>query len=249
MIITTGDAVIMLDGASAFIPVPVPASVYADHLARQIARLMDARPQRDLHGILADAIAATVRDLDLQAGRSPSSTVIILRHAGEDADCLVLGDSLAILAGQAITDDRLSQIGPSIRERYRERLAEGHGYDQQHRQLLRELQHEQARQRNRPGGYWIAETDPEAADHALITRSPAASVPWAVLATDGAYKTMPQLGITDWSALRHASDQDLADILTRCQSWEASEDPGGQKLPRAKRHDDKTLAVAELSRS
>ena len=248
-IITTGDAVIMLDGASAFIPVPVPASAYADHLARQIARLTDDRPGGDLRGILADAIAATARDLDLQAGKSPSSTVIILRHSGEHADCLVLGDSLAILAGQAITDDRLSHVSPALRERYRERLAEGHGYDQQHRQLLRELQREQARQRNRPGGYWIAETDPEAADHALVTRSPADAVPWAVLATDGAYKTMPQLGITDWSALRNASDQDLADILARCQSWEASEDPDGQKLPRAKRHDDKTLAVAEFSRS
>jgi len=248
-LITTGDGVIMLDGASAFIPVPVPASVYSGHLARQIARGMDARPGADLRGILADAIAATARDLDLRAGKSPSSTVIILRYAGEYADCLVLGDSLAILAGQAITDERLSQISPGIRERYRERLAEGHGYDQQHRQLLRKLQQEQARQRNRSGGYWIAETDPAAADHALVTRSPADSVPWVVLATDGAYKTMPQLGITDWSALRKASDQDLADILARCQSWEASEDPDGQKLPRAKRHDDKTLAVAELSRS
>ena len=72
----------MLDGASAFIPVPVPASAYADHLARQIARLTDNQPGGDLRGILADAIAATARDLDLQAGKSPSSTVIILRHWG-----------------------------------------------------------------------------------------------------------------------------------------------------------------------
>ncbi len=247
-VITTGKAVIMLDGASAFIPVPVAASVYADHLARQIARKMDSRPEGGLRGILADAITTTARDLNLRAGESPSSTVLILRYTGEYADCLVLGDSLAILAGQAITDDRLSRISPRIRERYHGRLAEGCGYDQQHRQLLRELQQEQARQRNRPGGYWIAETDPAAADHALVTRSPAASVPWAVLATDGAYKTMPQLGITDWSALRNASDQQLAAILARCQSWEASEDPDGRKLPRAKRHDDKSLAVSEFSR-
>lgn len=248
-IITTGDAVIMLDGASAFIPMPVSASVYADHLGRQLARQMNARPGGDLRGILADAIATTARDLDLRAGKSPSSTVIILRYAGDYADCLVLGDSLAILAGQAIIDERLAQVSPSIRKQYRERLAEGHGYDLQHQQLLRELQQEQARQRNRPGGYWIAETDPKAADHALVTRSPAESMPWAVLATDGAYKTMPHLGITDWSTLRNASDLDLADILARCQSWETTEDPDGQKLPRAKRHDDKSLAVAEFSRS
>lgn len=247
-IVTTADAVIMLDGASAFIPVPVPASVYTDHLARQIAQLTDTRPGGDLRGILADAITDTASDLDLRPGKSPSSTVMIVRHAGSYTDCLVLGDSLAILAGQAITDDRLARIGAGIRERYHERLADGHGYGDRHRQLLRELQHEQARCRNRAGGYWIAEAEPAAADHALVARSPADSVPWAVLATDGAYKTMTHLGIADWPALRNASDQVLADMLKQCQTWEASDDPDGQKLPRAKRHDDKSLAVAEFSR-
>ena len=46
-IVTTADAVIMLDGASAFIPVPVPASVYADHLAREITRIVSTRPGAD----------------------------------------------------------------------------------------------------------------------------------------------------------------------------------------------------------
>jgi hypothetical protein len=143
---------------------------------------------------------------------------MIVRHAGSFTDSLVLGDSLAILAGQAINDDRLAQIGAGIRERYHERLADGHGYSDRHRQLLRELQHEQARWRNRAGGYWIAEAEPAAADQALITRSPADSVPWAVLATDGAYKTMTHLGIADWPALRNASDQALADMLKQCQT-------------------------------
>jgi hypothetical protein len=239
----------MLDGASAFIPVPVPAAVYAGHLAQQLAKVMDTRPEGDLRGILADSIATTACDLDLQPGKSPSGTVIILRQARGYADCLVLGDSLAILAGHPITDDRLAQIGRQIREQYRRRLAEGHGYDQEHRRLLQELQHEQARRRNQPGGYWIAEADPRAADHALVTQYPADTVPWAVLATDGAYKTMTHLGLADWPALRQASRQDLADLLQRCQTWEAEEDPDGQKLPRAKRYDDKSLVVAELSRT
>ena len=112
-IITTGDGVIMLDGASAFIPVPVPASVYSGHLARQIARGMDARPGADLRGILADAIAATARDLDLRAGKSPSSTVIILWYAGEYADCLVLGDSLAILAASPSLTNGSARFAPA----------------------------------------------------------------------------------------------------------------------------------------
>ena len=246
MIVTTADAVIMLDGASAFTPVPVPAPVYADHLAHDIARIMGTRPGGDLRGILADAISVTARDLDLRPGASPSSTVIILRRGGSYADCLVLGDSLAVLAGQAITDNRLARIGQDIRERYRERLTDGHGYDDEHRHLLRELQHEQARWRNRTGGYWIAEADPGAAEQALATHYPAESVPWAVLATDGAYKTMTHLGLADWSALRGSSSQDLADFLQQCHDWEASDDPDGQKLPRAKPHDDKSLVAAEF---
>lgn len=248
-IVTTGQGVIMLDGASAFIPVPVPAAVYAEHLAQQLAKVMDTRPEGDLRGILADSIANTAHDLDLRPGKSPSSTVIILRQTGSYADCLVLGDSLAILAGHPITDDRLAEVGRQLREQYRGRLAEGHGYDQEHRRLLQELQREQARHRNQPSGYWIAEADPQAADHALVTRHPADTVPWAVLATDGAYKSMTHLGLADWPALRQASRQDLADVLQRCQTWETVEDSDGQKLPRAKRHDDKSLAVAELSRT
>jgi hypothetical protein len=248
-IVTTGQAVIMLDGASAFTPMPVPASVYAGHLAQQLAKVMDARPEDDLRGTLADSIAATARDLDLRPGKSPSSAVIILRRTGMYVDCLVLGDSLAILAGHPISDDRLAQIGRQLRGQYRGRLAEGLGYDQEHRRILQELQREQARHRNQPGGYWIAEADPQAAEHALVTQYPADTVPWAVLATDGAYKTMTHLGLADWSALCQASRQDLADMLQRCQTWEAIEDPDGQKLTRAKRHDDKSLAVAELSRT
>lgn len=79
-IATTGQAVIMLEGASAFIPVPVTAAAHAEHLARPLARMLDTVPEGNLHGILADAIAATARDLDLRPGKSPSSTVIIVRR-------------------------------------------------------------------------------------------------------------------------------------------------------------------------
>jgi hypothetical protein len=242
-IIISGSYVIMLDGASAFTPVPVPAAAYAAQLGRHIARRLDAQPRRELRGVLAEAIENTAGDLDLQPGRSPSSTVIIFQWAGDSADCLVLGDSLAVLAGQAITDDRLSRIRPDLRQHYRERLAEGHSYDSEHRRILAELQAEQARRRNQPGGYWIAETDPRAADHAITLSVPADALPWAVLATDGAYMTMSYLGLADWSAFHDATSGDLARVLARCQSWETDEDPGGQKLPRAKRHDDKSLTA------
>jgi hypothetical protein len=38
-------------------------------------------------------------------------------------------------------------------------------------------------------------------------------------------------------------------LLRRCHEWEAAVDPNGIGLPRAKRHDDKTLAVINFSAS
>jgi hypothetical protein len=240
-IFTTRDAVIMLDGASACAPVPVPAARYAEQIGRYLAGHLD--DGGDLRGVLADAISHTARALDVRPGESPSSTVTILRRAGSYIECLVLGDNLVVLPGCTITDDRLARLGQAERQRYHAHLRDGHGYDARLRQLLAALQSEQARRRNQPGGYWIAEADPEAARHARMLRRPAAGLRWAVLATDGAYKTLTHLGLADWPALRSASSTDLTQLLERCQSWESDEDPGGQKLPRAKRHDDKSLAV------
>jgi hypothetical protein len=69
------------------------------------------------------------------------------------------------------------------------------------------------------------------------------TAPWAVIATDGAYELMTQLGINDWGKITAASREDLERLLRQCQDWEDLEDPTGQRLPRAKKHDDKSLAV------
>jgi hypothetical protein len=236
----------MLDGASAFTPVPVRASEYADKLSRHTINRLD-QPDSDLRTVLADAISDTASELGLHSGESPSSTVTILRQTGDVVECLVLGDNLVVLPGHVLTDDRMSRFGARERARYRARLERGHGFDARHRQVLRELQTEQARHRNQPDGYWIAEADPEAAKHAIVSRYPITSAPWAVLATDGAYKTMTHLGIAEWSHLRLANGHELSRILLKCQTWEASSDPDGRNLPRAKRHDDKSLAVATFA--
>ena len=156
--------------------------------------------------------------------------------------------AMRIARDDVLVIDEASQVGPELRRRYRDRLIEGHGYDDEHRHVLAELQHQQAQQRNRPGGYWIAEADPSAADHAIVTRSPADRLNWAILATDGAYRTMTHLGNVDWAELRNASSEDLAAILEQqCQHWETTEDPRGQKLPRAEIYDDKSIAAVTFT--
>jgi hypothetical protein len=241
----TGNAVVVLDGASAIEPVSVPPGVYADHLGAAIAAALAADPGVPLVGVLAGAIEAAAGKLGLAGDACPSSTVAMARVAGSQIDLLVLGDSFIFYdtgAGTGVlTDDRLAALCAPERRRYRERLAAGNGYDDAHRELLRALQREQRTHRNRPGGYWIAEADPAAARQARTLSVPVTAMSWAVLATDGAVNTARHLGLDDWPALARTGPAALARFLARCHDWEEHDDPGGRDYPRAKRHDDKTI--------
>ncbi|MFK0244485.1 hypothetical protein ACIQUM_07290 [Amycolatopsis azurea] len=245
-VFTTRTAVIVLDGASAFAPVPISPATYAHTLGGTVRDHLDRDPGVDLADALADAITDTTARLGLSAGASPSSTVTVLRRRGDHVDVLVLGDNLVVLPGRTITDPRLGNLDLPERGRYRRRLADGGGFDDTHRALLIALQRRQATYRNRAGGYWIAETDPAAAYHALRATIPIDQIPWAVLATDGAYTPMRHLDIADWAAISALPEPELRDILARCQSWERDVDPGARALVRAKRHDDKTLVTARF---
>lgn len=150
---------------------------------------------------------------------------------------------MAVLPDVVITDDRMDALDLEPRRAYRERLSAGGGYDDRHREILRSLQTEQAALRNRKGGYWIAEASEEAAQHALIELRRADEVPWLVLATDGAYDPMRHLGLSDWPQVCAMDDDELHGLLVQCQAWESEVDPSGEALPRAKRHDDKSLVA------
>jgi hypothetical protein len=209
------NAVIMLDGASAFVPVPVPASTYADHLAREVRGHFIDDPAAGLKAVLAESIRTTATALDLAPGKSPSSTVTIARTIGNEFEFLFLGDNLVILPNETLTDDRMDQLDLAPRSKYRERLAVGSSYDDEHKAVLRQLQTEQAEHRNRPA----------ATDHAYVTRRPLVDVPWTVLATDGAYNTMSHLGSNDWRSLAAASADELHAVLHAAQRWEADQTP------------------------
>lgn len=246
-IFVTSNAVIMLDGASSFLPTPVATGTYVDHLGECLTDALVEEPDMDLVVALARCIEQTAEALDLEQGRSPSSTVAILRPGPhERVDALVLGDTQIAWPGGVLRDDRIALVGAAQRQAYRERLATGSGFDGEHRRLLRQLQDVQQRSRNQRDGYWIAETDWVAAHHALTAQWLASEVPWAVLATDGAYVPLQQLELDGWGTIAHHRSELLQGILDQCSRWESVSDPDGTLLPRAKRHDDKSLAAVRL---
>jgi hypothetical protein len=234
------NAVILLDGASAFAPDTPDPREYVDALGGHLRDTLNAEPLADLRGALAAAIEAAATDLQLTAGHSPSSTVAIARWSEEAVDFLVLGDSQIATPHGVIRDDRLDNVAPDTRAAYRQRLQAGHGYDDQHRTLLTALQTEQEAHRNKPDGYWIAEADPNAAERALTETHPTRTTPWLILATDGAYRPLDHLGI---EVPPSATSAELRDLLRECARWEAESDPAGMLLPRSKQHDDKVIAV------
>jgi len=239
----TDDAVIVLDGATAFIATAVDPRIYVDALGHELISLLAGDPSADLRAVLAAAISTTANALNLRPGNAPSSTVAILRSLGSSLDLLVLGDSSIILGGDpcvVITDDRLEAIGLPVRQAYRTRLAAGHGYDDEHRRLVAALQARQRRARNIDSGYWIAEADPAAAKHAYTRSTSWAATPWAILATDGvsAHCTPRQ-----WPHIAELEQRQLSRLLRSWREWEATTDPDGQLVPRAKPHDDMALAI------
>jgi hypothetical protein len=245
-VIVTPDTVIILDGASAFLPVEVEPGTYAETLGRNIATELHEAPGTPLADAVAEAIRRTTEKLDLRPGASPSSTVAILRARSDAADLYVVGDS-PIHYGlghrkHSLTDDRLSAVAPSEREHYLAQLRAGHGYDEAHRAALVQLQRAQRQARNVEGGYWIAETDPNAAHHALTTTVERDMIEWAVLASDGAADLIEHAGHR-WHRIAQYDDAQLNALLARIHEWEDTSDPDGRHLPRAKRHDDKTIAA------
>ena len=228
---------VVMDGASPFRPVPVDTGTYVDVLGGALIYRL-AHGTMSLAELVGDAIAETADRLNLTTGLSPSAAIAIIRIQDKLIDTFLLGDCLiTISSGEVMIDDRLSRVAADTRRAYHARLKNGYGYDQTHRDLLRALQEEEAVWRNVAGGYWIAEADPDASHHGREKQYSTTSVSWCVMATDGAYRPMQQLKIP-WD---HVVGNTVR-ILDRCYELE-NDDPDGRQRPRAKPHDDKTLAV------
>ncbi len=64
---------------------------------------------------------------------------------------------------------------------------------------------------------------------------------------DGSGGTAQHLGLDDWQAIAHREATALQSLVGRCHHWEEHDDPEGQRLPRARRHDDKAIASVLMS--
>ncbi|WP_327085704.1 protein phosphatase 2C domain-containing protein [Nonomuraea sp. NBC_01738] len=227
-LVRTGETwALVLDGATPAPGVPSGCEHDVPWLVATLARHLSRRLPSDLPLplVLHMAITATMRahqpTCDLTNPNSPSATAALLRLRDDRLDYLVLCDSPICLTHPdgtmtVIADNRAEHL-PGGRP-YSQRLVE--------------------RSRNRPGGFWVAGTCPEAAFHALTGSVPAASVSSAALLTDGVTRLVEWYGHT-WTSLIGALQDGGPDaLLARVRALETAHGAPG----RAKPHDDATVA-------
>lgn len=229
---------VVLDGATA--PEGVESGCIHDvswlvnHLAASITRSMLTTGD-DLAGDLADMLALAIAETcrahagtcDLTNPDSPSSTAAIVRVRGGELDYLVLADSPVVVrapgeAPKVFSDDRLSH------------LPGGRPYS---RELVRYM-------RNKPGGFWVASTDPEAAYRAVTGSVPFTAGTEAGLFTDGISRLVEFYGYEWEQVLMVAGGRGgPADLISAVRALEADNPPA-----LGKRHDDATAVLMTADR-
>ena len=174
-IAATASVVVVVDGAS--VPPGLATGCmhgtawFAHRLGTQLLGLLTTQAGHSPADSLAQAISevATMHadTCDLGHPGSPSATVAILREQPQTIDYLVLGDTTILLEEPAgirvLTDDRLEHVAASQHGAMHQQ-ATGSA---DHARSFAELVTEQRRHRNHPDGFWVASTDPAAAQHAL----------------------------------------------------------------------------------
>lgn len=219
---------------------------YVHQLGTRLLTLADpAGDMRSLAEVLATGLAEVARlhdDTCRPTGpTAPGATVAMLRLVGTCAEYLVLSDAFVIIdTGPAaeplvVTDQAVrAHAGPAT-------IAASAAAGTDDGLALHALIRTQQQIRNQPGGYWVAQADPAAADHARV--GTLAAVTGALLLSDGA-----ALLASDFDALTWRELLDLGyaagpnGIIAATRELE-SRDPQGQVWPRYKCHDDATAVV------
>jgi hypothetical protein len=250
VVVVLPNGVVLLDGATSMDPDLLSGGWYASRLAGELAGRLAGYPDTDLADLLAAAIKTVARDHDLTPGKSPSSTVAMLRWTDSVVEGLVLADSPIVVftndGPSVLADDRIATMPRG--SGYRNRLTAGGGYDENHLVALREAAENTSRRRNVDGGFWVAEADPEAAHQAERRTWPRETVHAIIMASDGVTCGLDTYGVfQDWlEILDLATTKGPETVLDRVRAAEQA-DPNGTRWPRPKPHDDQALVVIDYS--
>lgn len=243
--------VLVLDGATARTDTGCAHGVawFVDQLGKAIV-------ERTGQLSVAAAVAASISyvaglhpECDLAHPGTPSAAVGALRMAGDWVEHFVLGDVSVVLdvgdQVRVITDDRVS-LTASAERAEADRFPIGSSAKQD--AMLR-MKRQELAARNRPGGYWVAETNPAAVEHALTGQTRLDQLRRFAVLSDGAARAVATFGLYDWAnALDLMQVAGATELIRQVRAAEQS-DTDGTRWPRNKRSDDATAVFGLLSES
>src|SRR4051794_23157204 len=206
--------------------------------ASLITRLAGASTDA-LSDVLAEAIKTVAEShastCDVHHVGTPSATVIIVRVHRGLLVYLVLADSVLVLqradgSHEVVCDNREAEVARPYRPAM---TSTTHGTPE-HAEARRVFMNAIREHRNRPGGFWVASSDPAAAHEAFTGNCPIDDLDSVALLSDGASRLVDRFGRSTWEktvdTLRH---QGPAALISAVRTAERS-DPEGSRWPRGK---------------
>lgn len=174
----------VIDGATNPKTTPDEVVSFVNALNAQLKDSAAKSPHASLATILAASISATAQTENVHA----SATVALCRFNEDNFDYLVLGDAGIVFLDadsdiKLLQDTRLQECAIEERKRYLDRLRAGTTQDEIEKAHI-DLVEAESKLRNTTGGFWVAETDPNASYHALHGNIEDVHYP-VILGTDG----------------------------------------------------------------
>lgn len=246
--VASGDTAVVVDGVTARTETHCVHGVawFAEHLARGVLEAHRRTPRDALRSAIVTTAARHDGTCDLAASATPCAAVGIVQ-VGDDGRLryLVLGDVTVVLGGEGgervVCDGRVADTARALRDAAVRLPVAAPERDA----ALREMKRAEIAARNRPGGYWIAGADPEAADQAVVGEVALADVTRVALLSDGAARAVDPFGLTDWAGVLDLLDRDGPDeLLARVRAAERA-DGEAIRHPRTKVSDDATALFCD----
>ncbi|WP_346094395.1 hypothetical protein [Streptomyces olivaceiscleroticus] len=245
--------VVVLDGLSAPKDLPMACGHGTPWFVRQLGtHLLNLIGEANVP--LREALRTAITEVNglhrdtcaLDQEAVPASTVVMIRERGDTLDYLVLSDNVLVLdlgpdGIKTITDKRVEEVaGKEMRA-----ALEGPTGTAEQAARISALVSVQRRLRNHPDGYWVASTDPTAADQAITGTVEISNVRQAALLTDGASRLADSFGALTWAQLLDLlRTEGPAALIARTRKLE-QDDPTGERWPRFKCSDDATAAYVQ----
>lgn len=248
----TESVIVVLDGLTA--PEGVGGCIhdtpwYVSRLGHHL--LVSASDQeKSLRAALREAILSVSAEhdgtCDLSDPGTPSSTVAVVRIGPAQVESLVLADSPVIVELSHGIDVVTDQSVETVVQTEREAALAAPAGSQEKADRMADLVRAQRLVRNTPHGYWIAGSNPDAADYGVARSWPREDVQRLAAMTDGVSCLVEVYQAMSWGELLDVAQKDITSVISQVRQLEAT-DPEGVRWPRYKTSDDATIAYVELS--